>query len=83
MNGRRTARAKQPYAITSRSCSPAFARIGKTHPESDPASLIGPVSADQVVTWPVSTRINKPENDDDKVLKLLKYIRISEEGAFS
>src|SRR5215471_21435556 len=32
--------------------------------ESDPADLIRPFSADQMVTWPVSTRVNKPENDD-------------------
>jgi putative SOS response-associated peptidase YedK len=34
----------------------------------DPASLIRPYPLDDMVTWPVSTRVNKPENDDAAIL---------------
>ncbi|HLN08687.1 MAG TPA: SOS response-associated peptidase [Xanthobacteraceae bacterium] len=34
----------------------------------DPAALIQPYPAEEIVTWPVSTRINRPENDDAAVL---------------
>ena len=37
--------------------------------EPDPADLIRPYSADQMVSWPVSTRVNKPENDDAAILE--------------
>ena len=36
--------------------------------DSDPASLIRPYPIDEMVTWPVSTRVNKPENDDTAIL---------------
>jgi putative SOS response-associated peptidase YedK len=36
--------------------------------EYDPTSRIGPYSSKEVVTWPVSTRVNKPENDDAAIL---------------
>jgi putative SOS response-associated peptidase YedK len=32
--------------------------------ECDPADLIRPFSANGMVTWPISTRVNKSENDD-------------------
>jgi putative SOS response-associated peptidase YedK len=38
-------------------------------PEYDPTSLIGPYPSQEVVTWPVSTRVNKPENDDAAILE--------------
>jgi putative SOS response-associated peptidase YedK len=37
-------------------------------PECDPASLIQPYPSKEIVTWPVSTRVNKPENDDATIL---------------
>jgi putative SOS response-associated peptidase YedK len=36
--------------------------------EFEPASLIRPYPIDEMVTWPVSTRVNKPENDDPGIL---------------
>jgi putative SOS response-associated peptidase YedK len=36
--------------------------------EFDPVSLIRPYPIDEMVTWPVSTRVNKPENDDAAIL---------------
>jgi len=38
---------------------------------ADPSSLIGPYAIDDMVTWPVSTRVNKPENDDAAILNRL------------
>jgi len=34
----------------------------------DPACLIRPFPIDEMVAWPVSTRVNKPENDDAQIL---------------
>jgi len=36
--------------------------------EHDPADLIRPYPADQMITWPVSTRVNTPKNDDAEIL---------------
>jgi len=36
--------------------------------DSDAASLIRPYPIDEMVTWPVSTRVNKPDNDDPAIL---------------
>jgi putative SOS response-associated peptidase YedK len=36
--------------------------------ETDPAALIKPYAAGEMVSWPVSTRVNKPENDDETIL---------------
>jgi putative SOS response-associated peptidase YedK len=36
--------------------------------EPDPGDLVQPYPADQMVSWPVSTRLNKPENDDPAIL---------------
>jgi putative SOS response-associated peptidase YedK len=36
--------------------------------EPDPADLIRPYPADRMAAWPVSTRVNKPENDDARIL---------------
>jgi putative SOS response-associated peptidase YedK len=35
----------------------------------DPAALIRTYDGDDLVTWPVSTRVNKPENDDPAILQ--------------
>jgi putative SOS response-associated peptidase YedK len=37
--------------------------------EYDPAPLIQPYAPGKFVTWPVSTRVNKPENDDPAILE--------------
>jgi len=37
----------------------------------DPADLIRPFPDKEMVTWPVSTRVNKPENDDAMILDRL------------
>jgi putative SOS response-associated peptidase YedK len=36
--------------------------------EPNPADLIRPYPADGMAAWPVSTRVNKPENDDASIL---------------
>ena len=36
--------------------------------EPDPHDLLVPFPADQMAMWPVSTRVNKPENDDASLL---------------
>jgi putative SOS response-associated peptidase YedK len=36
--------------------------------DCDPAALICPYPPEEMVTWPVSTRVNKPENDDEDIL---------------
>jgi len=36
--------------------------------QRDPADLLRPYPIDEIVTWPVSTRVNKPENDDAALL---------------
>jgi putative SOS response-associated peptidase YedK len=36
--------------------------------EPDPAPLIRPYSPNEMVTWPISTRVNNPDNDDAAIL---------------
>jgi putative SOS response-associated peptidase YedK len=36
--------------------------------EPDPAELIRPHPADEMITWPVSVRVNTPKNDDPAIL---------------
>jgi putative SOS response-associated peptidase YedK len=36
--------------------------------DPDPANLIRPYPVENMVTWPTSTRVNKPENDDAAIL---------------
>jgi len=36
--------------------------------EPDPHDLLVPFPAELMVMWPVSTRVNKPENDDASLL---------------
>lgn len=42
--------------------------------EPDPGDLIGPYPGEQMVTWPVSTRVNKPENDDAAILERIEAV---------
>ena len=36
--------------------------------EPDPRDLMRPFPAEQMRMWPISTRVNKPENDDASIL---------------
>jgi putative SOS response-associated peptidase YedK len=36
--------------------------------EPDPHDLLVPFPAEQMATWPVSTRVNNPDNDDASLL---------------
>jgi putative SOS response-associated peptidase YedK len=36
--------------------------------ETDPSDLIRPYPADEMMTWPVSRRVNTPKNDDPTIL---------------
>jgi putative SOS response-associated peptidase YedK len=36
--------------------------------EPDPAELIRPYPTDEMITWPVSVRVNTPKNDDPAIL---------------
>lgn len=42
--------------------------------EADPADLIRPYPADDMVSGPVSTRVNKPENDDAAILDRVEAV---------
>jgi len=37
--------------------------------EPDPRDLMRPFPADLTRMWPISTRVNKPENDDPSIIK--------------
>ena len=37
--------------------------------ERDPRDLMRPFPADLMRMWPISTRVNKPENDDPSILE--------------
>lgn len=36
--------------------------------EPDPRDLLVPFPADHMMMWPISTRVNKPDNDDPNIL---------------
>ena len=40
--------------------------------DPDPNDLLVPFPSDPMTMWPVSTRVNKPANDDVSVLEYLK-----------
>ena len=40
--------------------------------EPDPRDLMRPFPADRMRMWPISTRVNKPENDDAAILDPIK-----------
>jgi hypothetical protein len=40
--------------------------------EPDPRDLLRPFPAEPMRMWPISTRVNKPENDDPKILEPIK-----------
>jgi putative SOS response-associated peptidase YedK len=37
--------------------------------EPDPHDLLGPFPAEPMRMWPISTRVNKPENDDPSIVE--------------
>jgi putative SOS response-associated peptidase YedK len=37
--------------------------------EEDPSDLLRPFPSDDMRVWPISTRVNKPENDDPSILE--------------
>jgi putative SOS response-associated peptidase YedK len=37
--------------------------------EPDPRDLLVPFPSEPMTTWPISTRVNKPENDDEGILE--------------
>jgi putative SOS response-associated peptidase YedK len=37
--------------------------------ELDPRDLLRPFPAEPMRMWPISTRVNKPENDDSSILE--------------
>jgi putative SOS response-associated peptidase YedK len=38
-------------------------------PEPDPRDLMRPFPAESMRMWPISTRVNKPENDDPSIIE--------------
>jgi putative SOS response-associated peptidase YedK len=36
--------------------------------EADPRDLLRPFPSEAIRMWPISTRVNKPENDDPSIL---------------
>jgi hypothetical protein len=40
--------------------------------EPDPSDLLRPFPAGPMRMWPISTRVNKPENDDPSILEPIK-----------
>ena len=42
--------------------------------EPDPHDLLRPYPAEPMRMWPISTRVNKPENDDPSILQPIDYL---------
>jgi putative SOS response-associated peptidase YedK len=40
--------------------------------EPNPADLMRPFPTDRMRMWPISTRVNKPENDDPSILEAVE-----------
>jgi putative SOS response-associated peptidase YedK len=56
-----------PLLVGGSSRSADYARwLGE---ESDPRDLMRPFPAGPMPMWPISTRVNKPENDDPSILE--------------
>ena len=36
--------------------------------DPDPRDLLAPYRAEPMIIWPISTRVNKPENEDTAIL---------------
>jgi putative SOS response-associated peptidase YedK len=42
--------------------------VAEIHEEPDPANLMRSFPAEPMRMWPISTRVNKPENDDPTIV---------------
>jgi putative SOS response-associated peptidase YedK len=42
-----------------------------TNMEPDPRDLLVPFPSEPMIMWPISTRVNKPENDDEGILEVV------------
>jgi putative SOS response-associated peptidase YedK len=42
--------------------------------EPDPRDLIRPFAAEPMRIWPISTQVNKPENDDPSIVEPIEKI---------
>jgi putative SOS response-associated peptidase YedK len=40
--------------------------------EPDPRDLMAPFPSEPMRMWPISTRVNKPENDDPSILEQIE-----------
>jgi hypothetical protein len=43
--------------------------------EADPGDLMRPFPAEPMLMWPISTRVNKPENDDPSIVEPLASVK--------
>jgi putative SOS response-associated peptidase YedK len=51
---------------------PAAAYVRWLSEEPDPRDLMRPSPAEPMRMWPISTRVNKPENDDAAIVEPIK-----------
>jgi hypothetical protein len=53
--------------------------------EPDPADLLRPFPAEPMRMWPISTRVNKPENDDLSIIEPIDIVSNThtDEASFS
>jgi hypothetical protein len=56
-------------AATYRTLCKRLARGEAGHEEPDPRDLMRPFPAPLMRMWPISTRVNKPENDDPSIIE--------------
>jgi putative SOS response-associated peptidase YedK len=42
--------------------------------EPDPRDLMRPFQAEPMRMWPISTRVNKPENDDPSIIEPIELV---------
>ena len=49
--------------------------------EPDPRELMRPCPSEPMQMWPISTRVNKPENDDASIVEPIVVSRITGEAA--
>jgi hypothetical protein len=58
------------FAATTRPAkSPSTPCVGSHSPEPDPRVLMRRFAAEPMRMWPISTRVNQPENDDPSILE--------------
>jgi putative SOS response-associated peptidase YedK len=42
--------------------------------EPDPHAMMGPFPSEPMRMWPISTRVNKPENDDPSIIEPIALV---------